>query len=86
MVQQSQHAVKTLSLCVAALAAGMFCNAHAADPDTTRVIVAFKPGNAAAMKGVVLCGAGALLGVEVVRDRDLLLALVDGVLSVASVS
>ncbi|QNA87900.1 S8 family serine peptidase [Massilia sp. Dwa41.01b] len=60
MVQKSKHALTTLKLCVAAIAAGVFCNAHAAAPDTTRVIVAFKPGSAAALKGVVKAARGSV--------------------------
>ncbi|MGX4642960.1 S8 family serine peptidase [Massilia sp. SYSU DXS3249] len=52
---------KTFSLCLAAAAVGMLCNAaQAAAPDTTRVIVAFKPGAKAAMKSAVAAAKGSV--------------------------
>ena len=52
---------KTFSLCLAAAAVGMLCNAaQAAAPDTTRVIVAFKPGAKAAVKSVVAAAKGSV--------------------------
>jgi subtilisin family serine protease len=59
MVSKDTRASKSLSLCLSALvAAGIFGNAQAAAPDTTRIIVSFKPGTAAALKSTV----GALKG------------------------
>ena len=52
---------KTFSLCLAAAAVGMLCNAaYAAAPDTTRIIVAFKPGAKAAVKSAVTVAKGAV--------------------------
>jgi subtilisin family serine protease len=42
------------------IAAGIFGNAQAAAPDTTRVIVAFKPGAAAKVKSVVAAAKGSV--------------------------
>ena len=55
MIQRSSRASnKILSLCLTAAAASILCNsAMAAAPETTRVIVAFKPGAKAAVKAVV---------------------------------
>jgi subtilisin family serine protease len=55
MIQRSNRASnKILSLCLTAAAASILCNsAMAAAPETTRVIVAFKPGAKAAVKAVV---------------------------------
>ena len=51
----------SLSICLTALlAAGVFGNAQAAAPDTTRVIVAFKPGAAAKVKAAVGAAKGAV--------------------------
>ncbi|MFC5478000.1 S8 family serine peptidase [Massilia suwonensis] len=59
MIQRTSS--KILSLCLTAAAASILCNsAMAAEPDTTRVIVAFKPGAKAAMKGVVAAAKGAV--------------------------
>jgi subtilisin family serine protease len=52
---------KTFSLCLAAAAVGMLCNAaYAAAPDNTRIIVAFKPGAKAAVKSAVAASRGAV--------------------------
>ena len=52
---------KTFSLCLAAAAVGMLCNAaYAAAPDTTRIIVAFKPGAKAAVKSAVAVAKGSV--------------------------
>ena len=60
MVDNTTRA-KTLRVCLAAmLAAGVFGHAQAAAPGTTRVIVAFKPGAAAAMKAAVTQAKGAV--------------------------
>ncbi|MFC5513301.1 S8 family serine peptidase [Massilia jejuensis] len=57
----TRAAKKTFSLCLAAAAAGMLCNAaYAAAPDTTRIIVAFKPGAKAAVKSAVAASKGAV--------------------------
>jgi subtilisin family serine protease len=57
----TRAANKTLSLCLAAAAAAMLCNAsYAAAPDTTRIIVAFKPGAKAAVKSAVAAAKGAV--------------------------
>ncbi|MCA1856959.1 S8 family serine peptidase [Massilia oculi] len=51
----------SLQACLAAmLAAGVFGHAQAAAPDTTRVIVAFKPGAAAKVKSLVAASKGAV--------------------------
>ena len=61
MASKDTRASTPFSICVAALvAAGVFGGAHAAAPDTTRVIVAFKPGAKAAMKGVVAAAKGSV--------------------------
>ncbi len=61
MVQRFTRASTTFSLCMLAAAAGMLCNSASAAPaDTTRVIVAFKPGAKAAVKGVVAAAKGAV--------------------------
>jgi hypothetical protein len=52
--------VPALGLCAAALAVAFAGNASAAAPDTTRVIVAFKPGAAAAMKSAVAAAKGSV--------------------------
>ena len=52
--------VPALGLCAAALAVAFAGNASAAAPDTTRVIVAFKPGAKAAMKSVVAAAKGSV--------------------------
>ena len=60
MVQKNTRAT-SLRVCMAALvAAGIFGNAQAAAPDTTRVIVAFKPGAAAKVKSVVAASKGSV--------------------------
>ncbi len=60
MVDKNTRAT-SLRVCLAALvAAGVFGNAQAAAPETKRVIVAFKPGMAAAMKSVVGLAKGAV--------------------------
>ena len=57
----TRAANKTFSLCLAAVAAAMLCNAsYAAAPDTTRIIVAFKPGAKAAVKSAVTASKGAV--------------------------
>jgi subtilisin family serine protease len=57
----TRAAKKTFSLCLAAAAVGMLCNAaYAAAPDTTRIIVAFKPGAKAAVKSAVTAAKGAV--------------------------
>ena len=58
MVQGTTRApIKTFKLCLAAAAVGILCNtavaAEAADTDTTRVIVKFKKGQKALLKGLV---------------------------------
>ncbi|HWJ94172.1 MAG TPA: S8 family serine peptidase, partial [Telluria sp.] len=59
MVHKDTRASKTLGFCIAAaLAAGMFGNAVAAD--TSRVIVAFKPGAAAKIKSAVAAARGSV--------------------------
>lgn len=59
MVHNDTRASKTLGFCIAAaLAAGMFGNAMAAD--TSRVIVAFKPGAAAKIKSAVAAARGSV--------------------------
>jgi len=61
MARQDTRASHSFSICLAALvAAGVFGSAQAAAPDTTRVIVAFKPGAKAALKGVVSAAKGAV--------------------------
>ncbi|QOL50117.1 S8 family serine peptidase [Massilia litorea] len=62
MIQRSNRASnKILSLCLTAAAASILCSsAMAAAPDTTRVIVAFKPGAKAAIKGVVAAAKGSV--------------------------
>jgi subtilisin family serine protease len=62
MIQRSNRASnKILSLCLTAAAASILCSsAMAAAPDTTRVIVAFKPGAKAAVKGVVAAAKGSV--------------------------
>ena len=60
MVDKTTRAI-SLRVCMAALvAAGIVGNAQAAAPDTKRVIVAFKPGTAAAMKSVVGLAKGSV--------------------------
>jgi subtilisin family serine protease len=62
MIQRSNRVSnKILSLCLTAAAASILCSsAMAAAPDTTRVIVAFKPGAKAAIKGVVAAAKGSV--------------------------
>jgi len=62
MIQRSNRASnKILSLCLTAAAASILCNsAMAAAPETTRVIVAFKPGAKALLKGVVSAAKGSV--------------------------
>ncbi|MBQ5943072.1 hypothetical protein J8847_23930, partial [Massilia sp. AB1] len=61
MVSKDTRASKSLSICLTALiAAGVFGSAQAAAPDTTRVIVAFKPGAAAKMKSAVAAAKGSV--------------------------
>ena len=61
MVSKDTRASKSLSICLTALiAAGIFGGAQAATPDTTRVIVAFKPGAAAKMKSAVVAAKGSV--------------------------
>ncbi|MGX4641346.1 S8 family serine peptidase [Massilia sp. SYSU DXS3249] len=61
MAIKAIRASKPLNLCLAALvAAGVFGSAQAAPPDTTRVIVAFKPGAAASVKSQVKAAKGAV--------------------------
>jgi subtilisin family serine protease len=52
--------VPVLGLCAAALAVAFAGNASAAAPDTTRVIVAFKPGAKAAVKSMVAAAKGSV--------------------------
>jgi len=52
MSKRTTRASKTFGLCLAAIAAGVIGNAHAAD-DTTRVIVTYKAGAKAKIKNVV---------------------------------
>ncbi len=60
MVDKNTRAT-SLRICLAAmLAAGVLGNAQAAAPDTTRVIVAFKPGSAAKMKSAVAAAKGSV--------------------------
>jgi subtilisin family serine protease len=58
MERKDTRASRTLALCMAALAAGVVGNAVAAD--TTRVIVAFKPGAAAGIKAAVAAAHGSV--------------------------
>ena len=61
MVSKDTRASKSLSICLTALiAAEVFGSAQAATPDTTRVIVAFKPGAAAKMKSAVVAAKGSV--------------------------
>ena len=61
MARKDTRASKSFSICLAALvAAGVVGNAQAAAPDTTRVIVAFKPGAAARMKSAVSAAKGSV--------------------------
>jgi subtilisin family serine protease len=62
MIQRSNRASnKILGLCLTAAAASILCSsAMAAAPDTSRVIVAFKPGAKAAVKGVVAAAKGSV--------------------------
>jgi subtilisin family serine protease len=60
MVDKNTRAT-SLRVCLAALiAAGVLGNAQAAAPDTTRVIVAFKPGAAAKVKSAVAASKGSV--------------------------
>jgi len=52
--------VPALGLCAAALAIAFAGNASAAAPDTTRVIVSFKPGAKAAVKSLVAAAKGSV--------------------------
>ena len=57
----SKSASTAMGTCLTALiAAGVFGSAQAAPPDTTRVIVAFKPGAAAKMKSAVAAAKGSV--------------------------
>ncbi len=59
MAHKHNRAARPLNLCLAALvAAGILGSAQAAPPDTTRVIVAFKPGSAAKLKSAVSAARG----------------------------
>ncbi|MEH6436364.1 S8 family serine peptidase [Massilia sp. DD77] len=61
MARKDTRASKALSICLTALVgAGVVGHAQAAAPDTTRVIVAFKPGAAAKMKSAVSVAKGAV--------------------------
>jgi subtilisin family serine protease len=61
MASKDKCASTSFSICLAALvAAGVFGGAQAAAPDTTRVIVAFKPGAGAGMKAAVSAAKGAV--------------------------
>jgi subtilisin family serine protease len=61
MAHKNTRASASLGICLAAiLAAGVFGNAVAAAPDTTRIIVAFKPGAAASVKSAVAAARGAV--------------------------
>ena len=61
MASKDVRASKPFNLCLAALvAAGVFGSAQAAPPDTSRVIVAFKPGAAAKVKSQVMAAKGAV--------------------------
>ena len=61
MASTDMRASKPLSICLAALvAAGVLGSAQAAPPETTRVIVAFKPGAAAKVKAAVGTARGAV--------------------------
>jgi subtilisin family serine protease len=52
--------VPALGLCFAAVAAAFAGSAQAAAPDTTRVIVGFKPGSAAGIKALVAANKGSV--------------------------
>jgi subtilisin family serine protease len=61
MTKYDTRASKTLGLCLTAVAAAVIGTAaHAATPDTTRVIVAFKPGSAASIKAAVAAAHGSV--------------------------
>ncbi|MFC5514071.1 S8 family serine peptidase [Massilia jejuensis] len=61
MASKHNRVSRPLATCLAALAAaGVFSGAHAAPPDTVRVIVAFKPGTAAQVKSAVSAARGAV--------------------------
>ncbi|QOL48660.1 S8 family serine peptidase [Massilia litorea] len=61
MASNDTRATTPFSICLAALlAAGVFGSAQAAAPDTTRVIVAFKPGASAHVKSAVSAAKGAV--------------------------
>jgi subtilisin family serine protease len=61
MAHKNTRASASLGICLSALvAAGVFVNATAAAPDTTRIIVAFKPGAAAGVKAAVSAARGAV--------------------------
>jgi subtilisin family serine protease len=59
MKRNDTRASKTFAFCMAALAAGVVGNAAAA-ANTTRVIVAFKPGAAASIKSAVAAARGSV--------------------------
>jgi subtilisin family serine protease len=61
MAYKNTRLAAPLGICISALlAAGVFGNAAAAAPDTTRIIVAFKPGAAANVKSAVAAARGAV--------------------------
>ena len=61
MASKATRASKPFSICLTALvAAGVSGNVQAAPPESTRVIVAFKPGAAANMKAAVGAAKGAV--------------------------
>jgi subtilisin family serine protease len=61
MANKDKRASTSLNICLTAMvAAGVFGSAQAAPPETTRVIVAFKPGAATNMKSAVASAEGAV--------------------------
>src|SRR5689334_19119650 len=61
MAHSKPRASATLGICMTALlAAGVFGNATAAPPESTRIIVAFKPGAAANVKSAVAAAKGSV--------------------------
>jgi subtilisin family serine protease len=61
MAHKNTRASAALGICLTALlGAGVFGNAAAAAPETTRIIVAFKPGAAASVKSAVAAARGAV--------------------------
>ncbi len=61
MASKHNRALKPLSICLTALvAAGIAGSVHAAPPDTTRIIVAFKPGASAHVKSAVSAAKGSV--------------------------